>query len=256
LHELDLVFVHQFGSAFVDHARQVGDPDIFTRDAQFDQQPQASQSRSACTRGDQLDLFGVLAHHFETVQDGRTHHDGGAVLVVVEDRDLHPLAQLALDVEAIRCLDVFEVDATKRWLQRSDDLDQLVGVFFIDLDVEDVNARELLEQNALAFHDRLAGQGANVAQTQNGRAVGHHTHQVATAGVLEGVGRVFDDFFARRGHTGRIGQGQIVLVHQLFGGRDGHFAGGGELVVFQSGFAQLGAFFFGEDLVGHCFAPL
>jgi hypothetical protein len=44
---------------------------------------------------------------------------------------------------------------------------------------------------------------------------------------------------------------QIVLVDQLFGGRDGDFSGGGELVVFERGFAQLGAFFFGLDLVGH-----
>jgi hypothetical protein len=42
-----------------------------------------------------------------------------------------------------------------------------------------------------------------------------------------------------------------VLVDQLFGGGDGHFAGGGELVVFEGGFAQLGTFFFGLDLVGH-----
>ena len=54
--------------------------------------------------------------------------DRGAVLVVVEDRDLHALAQLALDVEAVRRLDVLEVDAAEGRLERGDDVDQLVEV--------------------------------------------------------------------------------------------------------------------------------
>jgi hypothetical protein len=54
--------------------------------------------------------------------------DRGAVLVVVEDRDLHALAQLALDDEALRRLDVFQIDAAEGRLQRGDDVDQLVGV--------------------------------------------------------------------------------------------------------------------------------
>ena len=169
----------------------------------------------------------------------------------MKDRNLHALAEFALDVKAIGGLDVFEVDAAKSRLQRGDDLDQFVRVFLVDLNVEHIDTRKLFEQNALAFHDRLAGQWANVAQAQHSRAVGHHAHQVTPAGVLEGIGRVFDDFFAGCSHAGRIGQCQIVLVEQLLGGRDGDFAGGGELVVFQCGFAQLGTFFFGLDLVGH-----
>ena len=39
--------------------------------------------------------------------------DGGAVLVVVEDRDVHQLAQALLDDEAFRRLDVLEVDAAE-----------------------------------------------------------------------------------------------------------------------------------------------
>ena len=34
----NFVFVHQLGATFVDHARQVGDVNVFTRNAQFDQQ--------------------------------------------------------------------------------------------------------------------------------------------------------------------------------------------------------------------------
>ena len=105
--------------------------------------------------------------------------DGGAVLVVVEDRDVHALAQLLLDVEALGRLDVLEVDAAQRGLERGDDVDQLVGVVLGEFDVEDVDAGELLEQAALAFHHRLAGQRADVAQAQHRGAVGDHADQVA-----------------------------------------------------------------------------
>jgi hypothetical protein len=150
------------------------------------------------------------------------------VLVVVEHRDLHALAQLAFDIEAVGRLDVFEVDAAKGGLQRGDDVHQLVEVvLLVDLDVEHVDAGELLEQHALAFHHRLARQRADVAQAQHGRAVGDHRHQVAAAGVFEGVVGVFGNFLARRGNTGRVGQRQVVLVDQLLGGRDGNLAGGG-----------------------------
>ena len=46
--------------------------------------------------------------------------DGGAVLVVVEHRDLHALLELRLDLEALRALDVLQVDAAEGRLQRRD----------------------------------------------------------------------------------------------------------------------------------------
>ena len=85
-----------------------------------------------------------------------------------------PLAQLLLDVEALRRLDVLEVDAAEGRLERGDDVDQLVRVVLGDLDVEDVDAGELLEQDALAFHHRLGGERADGAQAQHGGAVGDH----------------------------------------------------------------------------------
>ncbi|OQC02268.1 MAG: hypothetical protein BWX79_02822 [Alphaproteobacteria bacterium ADurb.Bin100] len=168
----------------------------------------------------------------------------------MEDRDLHALAQLAFDVEAVGRLDVFQVDAAEGGLQRGDDLHQLVRVFLVDLDVEHIDARELLEQNALAFHHRLARQRADVAQPQHGRAVGHHADQITAAGVFECGGGVAGDFLAWRGHTGRVRERQVVLVDQLLGGRDGDLPGGGKLVVFESSAAQLGAFFFGFFVFG------
>src|SRR3546814_6250533 len=81
--------------------------------------------------------------------------------------------------------DVFSsdlIDAAEGRLQRRDDVDQLGRVGLVDLDVEDVDAGELLEQDGLALHHRLGGQRADVAETQHSRAVGNDADQVATRG--------------------------------------------------------------------------
>ena len=171
------------------------------------------------------------------------------MLVVVEDGDLHLLAQLALDVEALGGLDVFQVDAAQGGFQCADDLDQLVGVALGQLDVEHVDAGKLLEQAALAFHHRLAGQRADVAQAQYGGAVGDHAHQVAARGVLGSLGRVGLDVQARIGHARRIGQRQVTLVGQRLGGADGDLARRRQGMVFPRGIAQGG--FGSRELLGH-----
>jgi hypothetical protein len=206
------------------------------------------------TTDGQLYIADGLAHQFQPVEQGGRTDDGGAVLVVVEDRDVHALAQLLLDVEALGRLDVFQVDAAQRGLQRRDDVDQLVGVTLGQFDVEHIDAGELLEQAALAFHHRLAGQRADVAQPQHRRAVGDHGHQVAAAGVLVRQRGVFLDRQAGIGHARGIGQRQIALVAQGLGGRDGDLAARGAAVVFQGGVAQ-GGFGVGE-LLGHGLSPL
>jgi hypothetical protein len=126
----------------------------------------------------------VLAHQFQCVEQRGAGDDGSAVLVVVKHRNAHALAEFLLDVEALRRLDVFQVDAAQRGLHGSNDLDELVGVALGQFDVEHVDTGKFLEQAALALHHRFTGQRANVAQAQHGRAVGDDRHQIATAGVL------------------------------------------------------------------------
>ncbi len=98
------------------------------------------------------------------------------MLVVVEHRNIHPLAQSFLDLEAFRRLDIFEVDAAKAGFQRRHDLDEALGILFINLDIDRIYAGELLEQDRLAFHHRLGCQRADIAQAQHGRAIGDDRH--------------------------------------------------------------------------------
>ena len=113
----DLVFVHQFGAAFIDHAGQISDKNVLAPQSQFEQKAQASQRRRAGARGHQLDIRRLLAGDFQTVEDGRADRDGGAMLIIMKDRNLHAFAQLAFDIKAVGRLDVFQIDAAKSWLQ-------------------------------------------------------------------------------------------------------------------------------------------
>ena len=234
-----LGFVHLFVAADEDHALGVTDSHVFTLEAQRDQQLEAGDGSRAGATAHEADLADVLAHHAQAVEDGGTGDDGSTVLVVVKDRNTHAFTAFLLDVEALRCLDVFEVDAAESRFQRADDVNQFVRVVFVDFDVENVNAGELLEEHALAFHHGLAGQRADVTQTQHGGAVGDDGHQIAPGRQGVGFGRVLDNGVTCGCHTGRVGQGQITLGSQRFGRGDLDLATGREAVIVECALAQL-----------------
>ena len=80
------------------------------------------------------------------------------MLVVVEYRDVEFLLEDALDLEAFGSFDIFQVDAAEGRRKRADHRDHFRHGLGVDLDVKHVNVGKPLEQNALAFHDRLGGQ--------------------------------------------------------------------------------------------------
>ena len=225
-----LVRVHQLGAALRRPRPSRSVTQMFSRGRpSFSSRSRQASAAAPAPDDHELDLADVLADHLAApLSSAGADDDRGAVLVVVEDRDLHALAQLALDVEAVGRLDVLEVDAAEGGLQRGDDVDQLVRVVLGDLDVEHVDAGELLEQDALAFHHRLGGQRADVAQAEHGGAVGDHGHQVAARGVARRASPGSrDDLLAGGGHAGRIGQRQVALVGQRLGRGDRDLAGSG-----------------------------
>ena len=93
------------------------------------------------------------------------------MLVVVHHGDVEFRLQALLDLEAFRSLDVLQVDASEGGGDGLHRLDEFVRVFLVYLDVEHVDASENLKQQALALHNGLSGQGADVAQAQHGRTI-------------------------------------------------------------------------------------
>ena len=156
-------------------------------------------------------LLDVLAAHLEGVLQSGGADDGRAVLVVVHHGYVERALQPLFYVEALRSLDVLQVDASEGGCYALHGFAELLGVFLGHLDVEHVDAAVDLEQQSLALHDGLAAHGTYVAQSQHGGAVGDDGHEVAFVGVAVGVVGVFLNLEAGVGHAWRVGQRQVSL---------------------------------------------
>ena len=79
----------------------------------------ASDRRGAGAVHHQFGFAQFAAGEMTGVDQAGGSHDGGAVLIVMEDRDVHELAKALLDDEAFRGLDVFEVNSRRSLVPRS-----------------------------------------------------------------------------------------------------------------------------------------
>jgi hypothetical protein len=211
---------------------------VFRLEAKGDQEIQAGQGGSACAGGHQSRLANLLADQPEAIKDSGADHDSGAMLVIMKDRDLQAFLEGLFDDEAFRGLDVLQIDAAEGGFETSDGLDELLGVAFIDLDVENVDVGKLLEEDGLAFHHRLGGEGADGPQAEHRGAVGDDGHQIAAAGIegrRQGIG---DDLLAGRRHPRRVGQGQVALIGQWLGRLDRQLARTRITVIIQRALSQ------------------
>ena len=112
-----LELVHPRIAAGVDDAARIAHHDVVVTDAQALGKLGAGNTGRAGAVDDQPHLRGVLPGQFQPAQEGRSGDDRGAVLIVVEDGNVHLLAELGLDVKAVRSLDVLEVDAAEGGLE-------------------------------------------------------------------------------------------------------------------------------------------
>jgi hypothetical protein len=160
-----------------------------------------------------------------------------------------------IDQEAFGGLDVFQVDPAEAWLHHRDRLDQRVGIFAIELNVDRIDVGEALEQHRLAFHHRLRGERAKIAHAQDRGAVGDYRDQVALGGILIGIGGIVIDRLDRNRDTGRVSEAKVALGRHRFAGDDLDLTGPDGLVIEQRlalGEADVG-FFAVRAVFGHRF---
>ena len=223
-------FRHVRFAVFVNHAFGVADHNIVLLHPERHQQIHTGNRRCACARHHHAHVRDIFLNHPQTVQNSGSTDDCRTVLIIVEDRNIHALAQFLLNVEALRGFNIFEVNAAKRGFQGRNHIDKFIRIEFIHFDVENINPGEFLKQNAFAFHYRLTGQRANVAEAQHRCTVGNNRNQVAARGIFVGGQRVFLNFQTRRSHARRVGQRQIALCCQRLGRRNLDFTGYRKLV--------------------------
>ena len=176
--------------------------------------------RRARAGGDDLHIFLLLSHHLQGVGQARQGDDGGAVLVVVEDGDIALLFQLPLDLKAPGGGNILQIDAAEAAGHEIHRVDKLIYIVGLHAQREGVHAAEGLEQYALALHDGHTGLGADVAQTQHGGAVGDDGAEVVAAGQLVALVDILLDLQAGLGHTGGVGQTEVLFALHGHGGND------------------------------------
>ena len=60
-----------------------------------------------------FDVLDLLAHNLQGVEHGGQHHNGGAVLIVVENRNVTLFLELFLDFKAPGRGDILQIDAPR-----------------------------------------------------------------------------------------------------------------------------------------------
>ena len=143
--------------------------------------------------------------------------DCRAVLIIVEYGNIEQVLELGFDPETIRTGDILQIHAAERRADVLDNGDEGVGIHGVDLDVERIEIGEPFEQDRLAFHDWLRGQGAEIAEAKDGRPVGYDAHQIALGGVIVGGRGGVGDRAHRRGHAWGLGQAQVALRRHRLG---------------------------------------
>ena len=124
-----LPLVHAFGAALVDHALGVAEDQVLVLEADRFEQLQAGDAGGAGAVADDLGVFDFAPGQIERIEQAGGRDDRGAVLIVMEHRNVHQFAQPLLDDEALRRLDVLEVDAAPAGAEQLHAIDDLVGIF-------------------------------------------------------------------------------------------------------------------------------
>jgi hypothetical protein len=208
-----LVRVHAVRAPLVDGAAGITEDDVAR--IHLLQQARDGLPGGAGAVHDDLCVLEFLADELERVDERGDDDDGRAVLIVVEDRDVEFLAQGVLDVEALRRLDVLEVDAAEGGRDELAGADDLIDALRVEADRHRIDAREALEEDRLALHDRQARARADVAEAEHGGAVRHDGDHVALRRVVVDGGRILLDREAGRGDAGGVCQGKIVgVIHR------------------------------------------
>ena len=185
--------IHPIGAALPDHAFAITHDDIFMPHAHRLDEFGAGNGGGASAVYDDADFPHLTSGQRAGVDQPGGGDDGGAMLVIMKDGDVHPLFQRLFDDEAIGRGDVFQIDAAKAWAHQSHRVDKGFGIFGIEFQINRINISKAFEQDRLALHHRFGGQRAEIAEAKDGCAVGDDGDEIALCRIFISKRRIFSD---------------------------------------------------------------
>src|SRR5262249_59209572 len=142
--------VHALGATLIDHTFGVAEDDVVGGKSNRLEQLETGDAGGARAVADKFGRFDVAPGEIERIDQAGRGDDRCAVLVVVEHRNVEELAQPLLDDEAFRGANILKIDAAPALAEQLDAVDDLVGVFGGNFEIDRINVGEALEQHRLA----------------------------------------------------------------------------------------------------------
>src|SRR5207248_6895733 len=115
----------------------------------------AGDGRGSCSIAHDLRGLDVALGQMEGIDEAGGCNDGGTVLVVMENRNIHELTELLFDDETVGRLDVLKVDAAERGPEIAHGGDELIDILGVDFEIDGIDIGEVLEEDGLALLDGL-----------------------------------------------------------------------------------------------------
>ena len=133
--------IHAFLTAAIDDAFRVAQDDVGGLESHRLDQVETGDAGGAGAVADEPRRLNVAPGQMHGVDHPRGGDDRGAVLIVMKDGNVHHLAQALLDVEALRRLDVLEIDPAERRTEISHRVDEFVRILGPDFQVDRIRRR-------------------------------------------------------------------------------------------------------------------
>ena len=149
-----------------------------------------------------------FADHLQGVEQGGADHNGGPVLIVVEDGNIAELLQAAFDLEASWSGDVLQIDTAEGAGEQPDCADDFIHVLAFDAQWDGVHIPEGFEQDAFSFHNRHTGFGADVTEAEDRGAVCDDGDGVPPPCEIEAFFGMSLDFQTGLRYAGGVGEAE------------------------------------------------
>ncbi len=120
--------IHRPFAPLVNRASAVTDDNIIGWNSHDFQQLNTSNRCGAGAIANNLDAFHVATGQVKRIDQTRSGNDGGAMLIIMENRNIQLVTKLLFNDKTFRCLDIFEVDSAKGWRHQLDRADKSIGI--------------------------------------------------------------------------------------------------------------------------------
>ena len=208
-----LVRVHALGTALINSPLGITKNDM--PGSYSLQETGNSHASSTGTIYNNLGIAEPLANQLEAIHQCRYSNYSSTMLVIMENRNIHGFLQAVLNIKALRCLDILQVNAAKARLQHLHSMTNIIHIAGVQAKRHGIHTGKTLEKNRFSLHNRQSGTCSNIAQPQHSSAIGYHSHHIGFGSIIINLVIIFLYFQARCRNTRRICQGQILGGTQI-----------------------------------------